>query len=187
MNGERGNRALVTVGSILFGIIVSTFIFMSSYNGLVDAKEDVTYAQSEVQNKMLRRLELIPELVKVTQAAADHEKEIYAMIVEARKNLTVSIEDGSAANQIADANNQVTVALDKYINAVVENYPEITATEQYRALFDEIAGSVNRIDYAREEYNAAVSKYNRKIKRFPTSLFAALFGFNEADPIKVEE
>ena len=81
----------------------------------------------------------------------------------------------------AAASNQLDSAIDIWVNAVTEAYPELKANEQYKALTDELAGTENRIAVARKDYNEAVQSYNAAIRKFPKSLLAGLFGFEKAE------
>ena len=78
-------------------------------------------------------------------------------------------------------------AIDVWVNAITEAYPELKANENYKALQDELAGTENRIAVARKDYNEAAQKYNKKIKRFPGNLFAGIFGFDKVDYFEADK
>lgn len=186
-----GGRARVNVGTwIAIGIaavfLCSVFSFVgsciNSYNNLIEMEENVNLAFANVQSAMQSRIEKIPDLVKVTDEAAEHLETIYADIADGRSALSAS----STPEELDAANAQLTKNINQFL-AVVENYPTITASEQYTSLMDSIEGAANRINVAREDYNVAVSQYNRLVRRFPGSLIANIFGFEVMEPFKADE
>lgn len=178
--------AIIAIISILIPIIVLGGISISTYNDLVKTKESVKYAKSEVETQMQRRLELIPDLVETTKSAAKHEKSVYQSIANARSVLNDSIENGDTV-AMDEANKQLTLAIENYLNIITESYPEIAASEQYTNLMDQLEGSINRITIARENYNKTVNTYNTKIKVFPSILFAKVFCFEYIEPFKSDK
>lgn len=191
-NYDNGSgRAKVNVGTwIAIGIaavfLCSVFSFVgsciNSYNNLIEMEENVNLAFANVQSVMQSRIEKIPDLVKVTDEAAEHLETIYADIADGRSALSAS----ATPEELDAANAQLTKNINQFL-AVVENYPTITASEQYTALMDSIEGAANRINVARENYNAAVSDYNRTVRRFPGSLLAGFFGFDTMEPFEADE
>ena len=188
---ENGGRRGMGVGAwIAIGIVavflISIFSFVGScvntYNNLIEMEEDVNLAFANVQSVMQNRIEKIPDMVKVTDEAAEHLETIYADIAAGRKAMSAS----STPEELDAANAQITENINQFL-AVVENYPTITASEQYTALMDSIEGAANRINVAREDYNLAVSKYNRTVRRFPGSLLANMFGFEVMEEFKADE
>lgn len=185
--GKKGKNigCLVAVG-ILVVFLISIFSFVAScvntYNNLVDMEENVDLAFANVQSVMQSRIEKIPDLVKVADEAAEHIETIYADIAAGRSALSAA----STPDELDAANAQITENINQFL-AVVENYPTITASQQYTSLMDSIEGAANRINVAREDYNAAVSQYNRTVRRFPGSLIAGMFGFETIEPFKADE
>lgn len=169
---------------ILFGI--------GSYNGLVGKEADAKTAWSNVESAYQRRNDLIGNLVKTVQGAADFEKSTYAEITQARSN---------AGNAKFDPTNMSQEELDKFqknqnvlnasagrlINMVYENYPQLRATDNFKELQSQLEGTENRINVVRDRYNDAVNAYDKSSKTFPTVLFAKLFGFKEMARFKAEE
>jgi LemA protein len=173
----------VGVAAIFLIIIISIFgSCVSTYNKLIDMDENVNLSFANVQTVMQSRIEKIPDLVKVTDEAAEHLETIYANISEGRSALSAA----STPEELDAANAQITENVNQFL-AVVENYPTITASEQYTSLMDSIEGAANRINVAREDYNAAVSQYNRTVRRFPGSLLASFFGFDTIEEFKADE
>ena len=155
---------------------------VSTYNRLIDLEEDVNLAFANVQSVMQSRIEKIPDMVKVTDEAAEHLETIYANIATGR----AAMSESSTPEELDAANAQITENINQFL-AVVESYPTITASEQYTALMDSIEGAANRINVAREDYNAAVSEYNRVVRRFPGSLLASMYGFEVMESFKADE
>ena len=185
-----GGRGMSVGGWIAIGILVVFLISIfsmvgscvSTYNKLIDMEEDVNLAFANVQSVMQSRIEKIPDMVKVTDAAAEHLETIYANIADGRKAMSAS----TTPEELDAANAQITENINQFL-AVVENYPTITASEQYTALMDSIEGAANRINVAREDYNLAVSNYNRTVRRFPGSILAGIFGFETMEEFKADE
>ena len=190
MNFKGLSRSTIILIVVLALIIIPIFSiagsFISTYNGLIDMEEDVKLAKANVQTMMQRRLELIPDLVETTKAAAAHEEKIYEDIANARAALTGSLESGNL-QELDEANTELTTSIKNLIKVINENYPEISASKQYTSLMDQLEGSVNRISVARESYNEVVSKYNKKVRRFPGSIIANMFGFEEIEEFEADE
>lgn len=173
---KKGIVALIAV------IAVLGLLLIGPYNNLVALDEEVNQAFAQVQTVVQRRADLIPNLVETVKGYAKHEEDVFTRVTEARSKIQAAKdpEELSAANREMD---QAMVA----INAVVEAYPELKANEQFLNLQDELAGTENRIAKERQNYNEIVQKFNGKVRRFPTSLFARLMGFGpkayfQADP-----
>ena len=194
MYNEDGRRSM-SIGAMI-AVVIAAFFFVSmfsivgsgiaTYNRMVNLEEDVSLAQANVQTMMQRRLELIPDLVETTKAAAAHEEKIFEDIANARAALNSSFETGDA-QAMDEANKELTSAINAMMLVINENYPTISANEHYGTLMDQLEGSVNRISVARENYNTAVSKYNRVIRNFPGSILAGMFGFERIEPFEADE
>ena len=191
---EEKSKRLITIVSVflltfltvvVMGIVAVVGSFISTYNNLVDLEENVAYAEANVETMMQRRLELIPDLVSTVKAYTKHEEQVFEDITNAREALAQSFDAGNL-KQISEANDNLTTAVNRLIS-IVEDNPEITASEQYISLMDQIEGSVNRISIARENYNEEVSEYNRTIRHFPGKVLAEIYGFEEIETFKVDE
>ena len=168
---------------LIIGIVAVVLVLVlvvggaaSSYNGLVSKREKVDNAEAQIQNYLQRRADLIPNLVNTVKGYAAHEEEVYTALAEARAKLN----SASNPQEYSDANANFESALSRLL-VVVENYPELKADKNFINLQDELAGTENRISTARKDYNDAVTEYNTSIKRFPTVIFAGIFGFEKAD------
>lgn len=177
------------VGIVFIVIVAILVIFglscVGTYNSLVNLEEDVNKASAEVQNQMQRRAELIPDLVATVKNYTKHEEKIYEDIANARAALTESFKTGNPS-EISEANSQLTTKVNSLL-AIAENYPTLTAGEQYTSLMDQLEGSVNRITVARGNYNDLVAKYNKKVRNFPGSILASMFGFEQLEQYKADE
>ena len=145
-----------------------------SYNKFVSQEEAIKQQWSEVQNQLQRRNDLIPNLVETVKGYAQHEESVYKDIADARAKLLAA----KSPEETIQAANQQTSALGRLL-AVVENYPQLKANEQFNRLMDELSGTENRIAVARMRYNEKVQEYNVSRRQFPSNLTAKAFGFKE--------
>ena len=175
-----GKIALIAVLLVLVVLVVSVF---SGYNSLVTMRENVTGQQANIQTQLQRRNDLIPNLVNTVKGYAAHEKEVFDAVSDARARLAGA---GGDMQELADADAAMQSALSRLL-MVVENYPDLKANTQYTAMMDELAGTENRIAVARKDYNDAVQSYNRKLRTFPTVLYAGMLGFSQADYFEAAE
>jgi LemA protein len=146
-----------------------------SYNRLVGLRESIDAAWAQVENQLQRRNDLIPNLVEVTKGYAQHEKEIFEAVANARSRLLAA---GTRDEKI-DAAAGLEGALGRLL-AIAERYPDLKANAQFAKLSDELAGTENRIAVERMRYNDAVRAYNTAQRTFPTSLWASWVGFTPA-------
>jgi len=159
-------------------LIVIALLAMSaggcSYNTFVSQDEAIKAQWAQVQNQLQRRNDLIPNLVETVKGYAQHEEGVYKDIADARSRLLAA---KSPEETIAAANQQTT-ALGRLL-AVVENYPQLRANEQFNRLMDELSGTENRIAVERMRYNERIQEYNTARRRFPANVTARVFGFKE--------
>jgi len=166
--------------AIIIGILVILAVMLvPKYNTLVGLEEDVDKSYSQIENQLQRRMDLIPNLVESVKGFAKHEEKVLGDIADARSRLA----GANTPEEQATANDELSGALSRLL-VVVENYPELKADANFRQLMDELAGTENRIGVARMDYNDTVSEYNRNVRRFPGSLVAGIFGFDEKEYFK---
>lgn len=168
--------ALSVIGVIVVLLISLVAWAIGSYNDIVNLEMNVDEKTAAVDTMLTRRADLIPNLVNTVKGYAAHEEQIYTDIANARAALVGS----SSTTDKLEANDQLSSALSRLL-VVVENYPELAASEQFIALQDQLEGTENRIATARTDYNKAVKEYNAKIRRFPASIIAGMFGFESED------
>jgi LemA protein len=145
-----------------------------SYNKFVGQEEAVKAQWAQVENQLQRRNDLIPNLVETVKGYATHEESVFKEIADSRSRLLAA---KSPEESIAAANQQ-TSALGRLL-AVVENYPNLKANEQFNRLMDELSGTENRIAVERMRYNERVQEYNTSRRQFPANVTAKIFGFKE--------
>src|SRR5215212_751751 len=145
-----------------------------SYNKFVGQEEAIKSQWAQVENQLQRRNDLIPNLVETVKGYAQHEEGVFKEIADARSRLLAA---KSPEETIAAANQQ-TSALGRLL-AVVENYPQLRANEQFNRLMDELSGTENRIAVERMRYNEAIQAYNTSRRQFPANLTAKMFSFKE--------
>jgi len=145
-----------------------------SYNKFVSQEEAIKAQWGQVENQLQRRNDLIPNLVETTKGFAQHEEGVYKEIADARSRLLAA----KSPEETITAANQQTTALGRLL-AVVENYPQLKANEQFNRLMDELAGTENRLATERMRYNERIQEYNTSRRQFPANLTAKVFGFKE--------
>ncbi|ALM48623.1 LemA family protein [Flavobacterium psychrophilum] len=171
-------------------VVILAIWAISSYNGLVGVRAEARTAWSNVESSYQRRNDLIGNLVKTVQGAADFEKSTLTAVIEARAKATsVTIDPSNITPdqmaQFQQAQEGVSGALSRLL-VNVERYPDLKANSNFLALQSQIEGTENRINVARDRYNAAASTYEVKTERFPSSIFAGLFGFEKMPRFKAE-
>jgi LemA protein len=165
--------------------LLSVLMFSGcGYNQVIDQDENVKATWAEVQNQYKRRADLVPNLVKVVQGAANFERDTLTKVIEARASATSikvdasTIDDPQKLQQFEQAQQQLSGALSRLL-VVSENYPELKTSAQFRDLQAQLEGTENRIAVARNRYIESVADYNKVVLRFPTSIGASLRGKKE--------
>jgi len=168
---------------IIFGILALIFlggIFI--YNRLINLRNRSENAWYQIDVQLLKRADLIPNLVETVKGYAKHEREVFENVTKARASVT----QAGTVKEKADATNMLTNAL-KSLFAVVENYPELKANQNFLLLQEELSGIESKIAYARQFYNDTVMNFNRTQQLFPSNIVASLFGFTSKDYFEIEE
>jgi LemA protein len=169
---------------IMVSVVLVVLGFGILYNGLVTKEESVNVAWSQVESTMRRKLDLIPNLVKVVKAYAKHEKELLTEITSLRANAHTSLASKDTA-KLASLNTKLNASVMKLF-AVAENYPDLKSSEQFLQLQAQIEGSENRINITRMQFNEAVGLYNSAIRKMPQKLIASLGSFEKHTYFKAE-
>ncbi|MCL4124392.1 UNVERIFIED_CONTAM: hypothetical protein GTU68_061333 [Idotea baltica] len=170
----------------LFPIIIIALLAIwgvSVNNTSIDLQEDTKEAWADVESSYQRRNDLIGNLVKTVQGAADFERTTLREVIEARAKATSTTIDASnltAENmaQFQQAQSGLSGALSKLLVSV-ERYPELKANQNFLELQSQLEGTENRINVARDRFNDAVKPYNQYVRKMPRSLIAGIMGFKE--------
>ncbi len=163
-------------------VVLLGFYGISVNNSLVEQEEAVNQAWAQVENQYQRRADLVPNLVNTVQGAADFEQETLTDVIEARSRATsINVDPSQLGNeatirQFEQAQNQLGSALSRLL-VTVERYPQLTATQNFRDLQNQLEGTENRIATERMRFNRAAQEYNTALRRFPASVIAGLLGF----------
>ncbi|MDX1382132.1 MAG: LemA family protein [Thermoanaerobaculia bacterium] len=177
------SKALVGCGLVaLLIVLIVGLMAVGTYNRLVGLEEGVEAAWSQVENVYQRRADLIPNLVETVRGAADFEQETFTSVTEARARVGQLQFDGAPGaaelQEFQAAQGELSAALSRLL-LVVENYPQLRATEAFRDLQVQLEGSENRIAVERRRFNEVAQQFNTARRRFPTVLIAGALGFDE--------
>src|SRR5882724_11998200 len=178
-------KIAIVLGIILLIVVVLVLAAGGSYNRLVKLSQKVDSQWAQVQNVYQRRADLIPNLVATVSGAANFEKSTLTEITEARAsvgkvtlNANAAPTDAAKLAEFERAQGALSSALSRLL-VVSERYPDLKASANFRDLQAQLEGTENRISVERGRFNEAVQAYNTALKRFPTVLFAGMFGFKE--------
>ena len=171
-----------SVGLIVAGLIL-LFGGCNTYNSLVNLDEDVENEWGKVQSAYQRRADLIPNLVNTVKGVANFEQTTLTQVVEARAKATSTTIDPSnitpeSLKEFQQAQQGLSSSIGRLL-MVSENYPELKASNYFLELQAQLEGTENRIKVARDNFNDVVTTYNKKVRRFPASLFAGIMGFSK--------
>ncbi|MBU6167946.1 MAG: LemA family protein [Bacteroidetes bacterium] len=171
-----------SVGLIVAGLIL-LFGGCNTYNSLVNLDEDVENEWGKVQSAYQRRADLIPNLVNTVKGVANFEQTTLTQVVEARAKATSTTIDPSnitpeSLKEFQQAQQGLSSSIGRLL-MVSENYPELKASNNFLELQAQLEGTENRIKVARDNFNDVVTTYNKKVRRFPASLFAGIMGFSK--------
>ena len=170
--------------TIIFLLVVAVIVgwLVITYNRLVTLRARTKEAWSDIDVQLRRRYDLIPNLVETVKGYATHERELFEKVTEARAkamSATSVKEKGQAENVLSNTL--------KSLFAVVENYPDLKASQNFLELQRELRDTEDKVQAARRFYNGNVRDLNIKIETFPTNLIAAPLGFAKMDFFEIEE
>ena len=168
---------------VVLGILLLFSWGSRSYNNLVTKSQVVEQQWAQVENVYQRRSDLIPNLVNTVKGVANFEQKTLTAVIEARAKATsVQINpknlDEASLQKFQSAQDNLSSSLARLM-VVVENYPQLKATQNFSELQAQLEGTENRITVERMKFNEVVQDYNIQVKRFPSNIFAGMFGFNE--------
>lgn len=179
MSGKNGSKGLIV---LIVLVVLCVGGVITTYNSLVSSQEKVENSYADIDTQLQRRADLIPNLINSVKGYMAHEQSVIDSITESREKLL----NAEGIQEMAKANDALSAAIDNLM-VLVENYPDLKASENFIQLQDELAGTENRIATARRDYNDAVRNYNVKTKRFPGVLIARMFGFEAAEYFEAAE
>jgi LemA protein len=168
---------------ILIAVIAVVVLYViGTYNSLIQLRNRIENAWSQIDVQLKRRTDLVPNLVETVKGYAGHEKEVFQKVTEAR----TALMNAHTVKDSSDANNMLTGAL-KTLFAVAEAYPDLKANQNFLMLQEELSGIESKIAYSRQFYNDTVLKFDNKREMFPSNIIAGMFGFKARDYFEVEE
>lgn len=177
------------VGALILVVIIGGVWFIGTRNSLVTLDEQVNQSWAQVESQYQRRYDLIPNLVRTVQGAANFEKSTLEAVVNARARVgQVAAPQGppgaaaetttnqNSMDQFAAAQQGLSSALSRLL-VVVERYPELKSNQNFLELQSQLEGTENRISVERQRYNKSAQDYNTAIRKFPASVVANFSGF----------
>ena len=168
---------------IIIGVVVVILIpFIMTYNGLVRRRNQVKNAWAQIDVQLKRRYDLIPNLVETVKGYVKHERGTLEAVTNAR-NLAQQVASAGAGAR-AKAEGELSSALSRLL-AVVENYPDLKANQNFLALQEELTSTENKISFSRQYYNDSVLKYNNQTQMFPSNIIASMTGFKASEFFEV--
>ncbi|HSL89131.1 MAG TPA: LemA family protein [Ignavibacteriaceae bacterium] len=173
----------MTAVIIILVIIVALALFLVSiYNSLIQLRNRVKNAWSQIDVQLKRRHDLIPNLIETVKGYMKHEREIMENITKYRSQAM----DAGSVGEKAKAESLLSGALGQ-LRVQIENYPDLKANQNFLVLQEELTGTENRISFSRQAYNDQVLFFNNKIQMFPSNIIAGMFGFKEEEFFQIED
>lgn len=174
-------------GLVIFIVVGILLLFaaiyvVSVYNGLITSKNRIEEALATMEAYLKKRYDLIPNLVETVKGYADHEKETFTKVIEARNKVMSAV----GYEEMSQSENILKDSL-KSLFALAENYPELKANENFMELQRELTKTEEGILQSRKYYNGVVKKFNTDIERFPNSMIAGAFKFEKREYYKIDE
>jgi LemA protein len=173
----------VTVIVVLVVVAIVVLLVIGLYNGLIQRRNRIAEAKSQIDVQLKRRHDLIPNLVNAVKGYMDFEQDVLTKVTEARANAIAAGAQGTAAQ--AQAENVLTGTL-RSLFAVVENYPQLKANENVLNLQEQLTTTENQISFSRQHYNATVLDFNNAIQTFPANALAGALGFTKQEFFEAE-
>jgi LemA protein len=169
---------------IIGGIVVLLLLInIGTYNSLVRLRNHMRNAWAQIDVQLKRRHDLIPNLLETVKGYMKHERETLESVTNARNLAQGAIGKGVGAQSKAEA--ELSGALGRLL-VVVENYPDLKASQNFLALQEELTSTENKISFSRQFYNDSVLHCNNKIQMFPSNIIANITGFKAGEFFEVE-
>jgi LemA protein len=174
----------MSIGIIIAIVVVVIIViaFVATYNGLIRLRNQVKNAWAQIDVQLKRRYDLIPNLIETVKGYVKHERETLEAVTNAR-NLAQQSASASVGER-SKVEGELSSALSKLL-AVVENYPDLKANQNFLALQEELTSTENKISFSRQYYNDSVLKYNNKTQMFPSNIIASMTGFKSGEFFEV--
>ncbi|MGQ9606271.1 MAG: LemA family protein [Thermogutta sp.] len=179
--------------AVVVVLLVLVLLVIGIYNKLVTLRNRYRNAFAQIDVQLKRRYDLIPNLVETAKGYLKHERETLEAVIQARNQAAAAGQkaasqpgDPQAMRSLAGAEGQLSAALGRLF-VVVEAYPDLKANQNMLALQEELTSTENKISFARQAFNDAVTAYNIARETFPSVVFTGMFGFHSADLFEIEE
>ena len=185
-------KGIIIIIVIALAAILGYMLFAGRYNTAVTIQEEAKTAWSNVESAYQRRNDLIGNLVKTVQGAADFERSTLKEVIDARAKATsVTVDPTNITpeqlNQFQQAQSGLSSALSRLL-VTVERYPDLKANQNFLNLQSQLEGTENRINVERNRYNEKVGEFNTFIRKFPNNIILGMFGsFDEMARFKADE
>ena len=178
---------LIIIGIAVVTAIVAALWVAGGYNSLVTLRNRFKNAFAQIDVQLKRRYDLIPNLVESAKDYMGYEQETLKQVIEARNSAITANKGGGVPSQASvAAESALTASLGRFF-ALSENYPNLKANETVQKLMEELAGTENKIGFARQFYNDSATAYNTAVLSFPNNLIAAGYKFELAELWRVAE
>ena len=174
---------MISLVVILLVIVGLGFFVISVYNALVRGRNEVKSAWSSIDVQLKRRYDLIPNLLETVKGYAGHERQTLEAVTKARQQ---AISFTGSMEERAKVENVLTSTL-RSLFALAEAYPDLKANQNFLALQEELAGTENKIGFARQYYNDTAMRYKNKVEMFPSNIIANMFNFKTEPFFEMEE
>ena len=173
---------MIAVGIIIGIIVILLIAFIATYNGLVRLRNQVKNAWAQIDVQLKRRHDLIPNLVETVRGYMQYERATLEAVTNARNLAQKAV--GTSVGERAKAEGELSGTLSRLL-AVVENYPDLKANQNFLALQEELISTENKISFSRQYYNNSVLKYNNQTQMFPSNIVASVAGFKAGEFFEV--
>ncbi|HAQ98178.1 MAG: LemA family protein [Limisphaerales bacterium] len=184
---------LITLGILLVLVIVLAFWIVGIYNRLVTLRNRFKNAFAQIDVQLKRRYDLIPNLIETAKGYLKHERETLEAVIQARNQAAQAASNAAsdpsntgAVQALAGAETALTGTLGRFF-ALSESYPDLQANANMMQLSEELTSTENKVAFARQAFNDAVTFYNTQRETFPSNFFAGMFNFNAAELFEVKD
>ena len=184
---------LITLGILLVLVIVLAFWIVGIYNRLVTLRNRFKNAFAQIDVQLKRRYDLLPHLIETAKGYLKHERETLEAVIQARNQAAQAASNAAsdpsntgAVQALAGAETALTGTLGRFF-ALSESYPDLQANANMMQLSEELTSTENKVAFARQAFNDAVTFYNTQRETFPSNFFAGMFNFNAAELFEVKD